>query len=219
MVLYKLKSYFFKFLNFLIIIEKALYTSYYLYIYIGCIIMEQVYDLKWYNELVSDCREIQKETDKSKLSILYLKYSMGKRILKDYHRFESYEGGKSQANLAIDLGYKSNATISDMIVFTEWIDKEFDCEVNKFIDSVNKVPSWHEVTHNLLPREPKEKSINELVEVKIPFDKFKNEDEAFNFFKLLNGSYKGCFYIGKIDKRLWEEASKKFGVDMNGTPS
>lgn len=108
----------------------------------------------WYQSLVSDCKKLIEEAKiGAGMVLIEAKYDLGKRILADYSRFGSYEGGKTQADLAYELGF-SQATISDCIRFAERIKLEYDGSFERFINGVDKL-SWRKIALEWLPKRRK----------------------------------------------------------------
>jgi len=104
----------------------------------------------WFDDLVVDCRTL---IDVAKLDagmvLIEAKYALGKRILLDYERFGSYRGGKTQQDLADELGF-SQQTLSDAIRFAEKIKLEYDDSFEGFTNTVGK-PSWRKIVLEWLP--------------------------------------------------------------------
>ena len=105
----------------------------------------------WFPTLVYECSQIiEKAKVRAGMVFIEAKYEMGKRILIDYEKFGSYEGGKTQADLAYELGF-SQKTISDCIRFAERIKLEYKDSFEKFSNTVTK-PSWRKIALEWLPK-------------------------------------------------------------------
>jgi len=104
----------------------------------------------WFDDLVGDCRKLI-ETAKLNAGMVLIeaKYELGKRILIDYERFGSYDGGKTQQDLADELGF-SQQTLSDAIRFAERIKLEYNDSFERFTNTVGKL-SWRKIALEWLP--------------------------------------------------------------------
>lgn len=104
----------------------------------------------WFDGLVGDCRYlIEVAKLNAGMVLIEAKYELGKRILIDYERFGSYAGGKTQQDLADELGF-SRQTLSDAIRFAERIKLEYDDSFERFANAVGK-PSWRKIVLEWLP--------------------------------------------------------------------
>ena len=43
-----------------------------------------------------------------------------------------------------------------------------------------------------------------MLQKQLPVNRFKNEEEAKQFFKMFNGEYLGCFYHGTVNRKMVE---------------
>lgn len=104
----------------------------------------------WFPTLVYECSQIIEEAKvKAGMVLIEAKYELGKRILLDYEKFGSYAGGKTQQDLADELGF-SQQSLSDAIRFAERIKLEYDGSFEGFTNSVGKL-SWRSIVLEWLP--------------------------------------------------------------------
>lgn len=112
--------------------------------------LAKVERVDWFEDLVVDCRIlIEGAKLNAGMVLIEAKYELGKRILLDYERFGSYAGGKTQQELADELGF-SQQTLSDAIRFAEKIKLEYDDSFERFTNTVGK-PSWRKILLEWLP--------------------------------------------------------------------
>lgn len=108
-------------------------------------------DPRWFTTLVSDCSQIIEDAKiKAGMVLIEAKYELGKRIWLDYERFGNYNGGKTQQDLADELGV-SQKSISDCVRFSETIKLEYNDSFERFSNTVTK-PSWRSIALEWLPR-------------------------------------------------------------------
>ena len=139
--------------------------------------MTKTINLKWKENLVNDCRQLVINNMKLSTEILlFSKWKMGDRIIKDLDKFSKRRyGDYTQRMLAKDLGI-SQSHVSAIISFRETVGEDFQTWVQENINEQSKLPSWKKIMHGWLKGYKEEKVKVEPEDIlKQIIDKFSKE--------------------------------------------
>ena len=171
--------------------------------------MKQEINLKWKENLVNDCRQLVINNMKLSTEILlFSKWKMGDRIIKDLDKFGKRRyGDYTQRMLAKDLGI-SQSHVSAIISFRETVGEDFQTWVQENINEQSKLPSWKKIMHGWLKGYKEEKVKVEPEDIlKQIIDKFSKEKVKLLLDRTEEG-FKAYSLVAKIIPL------NKFGANM-----
>ena len=171
--------------------------------------MKQEINLKWKENLVNDCRRLVINNMKLSTEILlFSKWKMGDRIIKDLDKFGKRRyGDYTQRMLAKDLGI-SQSHVSAIISFRETVGEDFQTWVQENINEQSKLPSWKKIMHGWLKGYKEEKVKVEPEDIlKQIIDKFSKERVKLLLDRTEEG-FKAYSLVAKIIPL------NKFGANM-----
>ena len=166
-------------------------------------------EIKWRELLVNDCRQLIVNNMKLSTEILlFSKWKMGDRIIKDLDKFGKRRyGDYTQRMLAKDLGI-SQSHVSAIISFRETVGEDFQTWVQENINEQSKLPSWKKIMHGWLKGYKEEKVKVEPEDIlKQIIDKFSKERVKLLLDRTEEG-FKAYSLVAKIIPL------NKFGANM-----
>lgn len=155
--------------------------------------MEQlVYEDKWFDGLLAECKPIWFDFQQS----TFKRYrEIGKLIIKSGYLKGQWHS--KEKTTFIEEMKLSRQTFSRMVILGEMNNEEFAHTVSRF-------KSLHEWINQ-------SKTIKEdfMIEKRLDVDTFKTIKDAKLWFSKMGGKLDGCYWIGKIDKRILESVKNE----------
>lgn len=146
------------------------------------------YENEWLDNLVTTCKQIWSELGKE----TFRRYrEIGKHILTSGYKKGQWKS--KHKKLFQDKLNISQQTFSNMVILGEMNDLEFTSVTSNF------------TSYNAWTHQSKSTKENFFKEKRIDIATFENEEQAKMWFKKYGGLYKGCYYIGTVDIRIFGE--------------